>query len=133
MAAYAAATGGAGWADQSFWDGDIGGIHCGAGAADGGTHTTLFDNACLLAWNSACKIVISCLMASMSVFIDCAFVLLAICIVPITLLMTSVMVFILLSSLSDNYCAFTHLLLFPRSIGFRMLRQSVVSCYPNHD
>ena len=91
---------------QIFGDGVIGGIHCAAGAAGGGAHIVLFANACLLAWTSTLKEAISCLMAAIPAFIDCAFALLAICIVPIMLLVASVMVLMMSSSSSDNYCAF---------------------------
>merc|ERR1712194_669881 len=95
-----------------FGDGVMGGAHCGAGcgagwAGGGCPHIALCANACLLAWTSASKVAISCCMAVMPAFIDCAFALLAICIVPITLLMTSVMVLMLSSSSSDDSCAFT--------------------------
>ena len=106
MAMYAAGMGGAGWKGQLFGDGCIGGVHCGVGAAGGSANIALFANAYLLAWTSALKVAISCLMAVVPVFIDCACVLLAICIVPITLLMMSVMVLMLISSLSNNFCAF---------------------------
>ena len=90
-----------------FGDGVMGGVHCGAGWAGGGCpHITVCANACLLACTSARKVAISCCMAVMPAFIDCAFALLAICIVPITLLMTFVMVLVLLSSSSNNSCAF---------------------------
>merc|ERR1712194_156980 len=94
-----------------FGDGVMRDVHCntgcGAGWAGGGCpHIALFANACLLACTSARKVAISCRMAVMPSFIDCAFALLAICIVPITDVMTSVMVLMLSSSMSDNSCAF---------------------------
>ena len=81
-----------------FGGGGIGGVHCAAGATGGGAHIACCANACLLAWTSALKLAIYCLMVLIPAFIDCAFTLLAICIVPITLLMTSVMVLMLLAS-----------------------------------
>ena len=89
-----------------FGDGVMGGVHYVAGAAGGAAHIAVFANACLLAWTSACKVAISCRMVVMLVFLDCAFALLTICTVPITLLMTPVMVLMFLSSSSDNSCAF---------------------------
>merc|ERR1712194_785431 len=90
-----------------FGDGVMVGVHCGAGWAGGGCpHIALCANACLLACTSARKVAISCCMVVIPAFIDCAFALLAICIVPITLLMTSVMVLMLSSSSFDNSCAF---------------------------
>ena len=103
---YAAAMGGAGWAGQMFGDGVIGGVHCGAGAADGGAHITSLAISCLRAWIAALKVAISCCMVVIPVFIDCAFTLLAISIVPIMLLMMSAAVLILSSSSSDNSCVF---------------------------
>ena len=80
-----------------FCDGVMDGVHCGAGgAADGCPHIAVCANACLLAWISARKVAISYRMVVMPVFIDCAVALLAICIVPITLLMMSVVVLMLL-------------------------------------
>ena len=103
---YATIMGGAGWLGHLFEDGIIGGIHCGAGAAGGGAHIALFANASLLAWISAHKVAISCLMAVIPAFIDYECTLLDICIVSITLLMTSAMVLMLSSSSSDNSCVF---------------------------
>ena len=85
-----------GWGGHMFGDGVMGGVHCGVGGAAGGwPHIALFASACLLACTSARKVAISCRMAFMPSFIDCAFTLLVICIVPITLFMTSVMMLML--------------------------------------
>ena len=87
-------------------DGAIAVVHCAAGATGGGARIALSVNTYLLASPSACKVAISCRMAAISAFIHCAFTLLVIYIMPITLLMMSVLVLILLSSSSNNYCAF---------------------------
>ena len=93
-----------------FGDGFMGGVHYAAGAAEGSAHIALFTNAYLLTWISARKVAVSCRMAVIPAFIDYVCALLAICIVPITLPMTSMMVLMLSSSSSDNYCGFAMVL-----------------------
>ena len=115
-----------------FGGGVLGGVHYGAGGAAGCcSHIVLCANTCLLVWTSTRKVATSCRMSVIPAFIDCAFVLLAICIVPITLLMTSVMVLILSSSLSDNYCAFVMVLWTPTPCPeiYRFLYASPKCCF----